>query len=62
MEHGIFTVIASESCFARGVDHCRASDDDHLIAEEGARYLQREALRKQLRAWKDITDLIAAFI
>lgn len=29
------TVIASESCFARGVDHCLASVDDHLIFLEG---------------------------
>jgi hypothetical protein len=28
---GAVTVIASESCLARGVDHCLASADDHLI-------------------------------
>lgn len=47
---GNYTVIASESCFARGVDHCLVSVDDHLTDEQGGTYLQRGALRTHLRA------------
>lgn len=44
------TVIASESCFARGVLHCLAgaSLDDHLTVV-GEAYLQRPALRCAIR-------------
>lgn len=45
----IGTVTASESCFARGVDHCLVSEDDHLIAEQGALYFPLAALRKAFR-------------
>lgn len=54
-------MIASESCFARGVDHCLASVDDHLMEELGGPYLQRAAPRKQLRAGNDKIDLILVF-
>lgn len=55
-----YTVIASESCFARGVDHCLVSEDDHLIIDEhGARYFQQGTVRRQFRAWDNIIDLIA---
>lgn len=53
-------MIASESCFARGVDHCLSSDEDHLTAAQGALHFQRDALRKALRVWYDIIDLILA--
>jgi phosphoribosyl-ATP pyrophosphohydrolase len=52
--NGSNTVIASESCFARGVDHCLVSDDDHLTREHGDLLFHLEllltALRKQVRA------------
>jgi hypothetical protein len=47
---GTYTVIASESCFARGVDHCLVSEDDHLMVEQGGLYFQREAPRRLFRA------------
>lgn len=46
---GPVAVIASESCFARGVDHCLASEEDHLIEEQGGTYLQRGALDRYFR-------------
>jgi hypothetical protein len=45
-----YTVIASESCFASGVDHCLVSEDDHLMVEHGGLYLQRKAPRRRFRA------------
>ena len=53
-------MIASESCFARGVDHCLASDDDHLIAPQGPLNPLLAAQRSALRACLEIIDLIAA--
>lgn len=52
------TVIASVSCFARGVDHCLASLEDHLKPEYEAPYLQFAAQRKELRVCNNILDLI----
>ena len=42
--------MASESCFAKGVDHVLASEEDHLIDGQGRAYLQRGALRRYRRA------------
>jgi hypothetical protein len=47
---GNCTVIASESCFARGVDHCLASEDDHLKTAEEPLYFPFNTLRAQVRA------------
>jgi hypothetical protein len=55
---GVGTVIASESCFARGVDHCRSSEDDHLMAVHGTLQFQRGALRTAVRTCLDTIDLI----
>jgi hypothetical protein len=57
------TVIASESCFARGVDHCLVSDDDHLTAEHGTLKFKLAglftAVRRLLHTCSEIIDLIA---
>ena len=53
------TVIASESCFARGVDHCLVADEDHLIGVANRPFFRLVACRKQYRAWIDAIDLIA---
>lgn len=53
-------MIASESCFASGVDHCLASDEDHLKAVKDALNPPLAAPRSVLRACAEIIDLIAA--
>lgn len=58
---GPVAVIASESCFARGVDHSRASDEDHLAPAPTALQFHRGALRKAVLACLEIMDLILAF-
>jgi hypothetical protein len=45
-----YTVIASESCFARGVDHCLACLDDHLTEEEEPLYILLTTLRTVMGA------------
>lgn len=57
-ERRIYTDMAPESCFASGVDHCLASDDDCLRKAEVTPYFPCVALRKHLRAWAEIMGLI----
>ena len=54
-----YTEIASVSCFAKGVVHCRASEEDHLMDEYVDLDFDCVVLRKHLRTCEDITDFIA---
>lgn len=63
------TVIASESCLARGVDHSlvsELSEEDHLLSEHDTLQFQitglRARFREQLLACLETIDLIAALI
>lgn len=58
MQGDQLTVIASESCFASGVDHCLVSEDDHLMPFPTAVNLGLHKLRKQTRACANTIDFI----
>jgi hypothetical protein len=54
-------VIASDSCFAKGVDHCLVSDEAHRFGVRGTKFCCLTAYRMQLRAATAIETLIQAF-
>jgi hypothetical protein len=56
----LHTLIASDSCFASGVDHWRVSEEDHLLVESGIHMGRLVATRAQPRAAIDIEDLMWA--
>lgn len=56
------TVIASDNCFASGVDHRLGSVEDHLLAEYELRVRRPAARRMQLRAASNILDPIQVLL